>query len=99
MTWNNKNVLAAQHDLQILQNLYECNCALLSEWVQNVCHLPVSPVVWYQEPQPQQSQTVILQDLMITWQQLENWGDIIRDLVTYYQHQGGGLFEEVYPLV
>jgi len=87
-------IAAAQHDLQILQNLYECNCALLSEWVQTVCHLPVSPVVWYQEPQPQPIQTVILQDLMSTWQQLENWGDIIKDLVTYYQHQGSGLFAE-----
>ena len=83
-------VTAAQHDLQMLQSLYECSSAVLSEWVQVVAHLPVSPVVWYQE-----SELVgVATDLITSLQQLENWGDAVEDLANYYWQYGTGLFAE-----
>ncbi|NET00709.1 MAG: ATP-binding protein [Sphaerospermopsis sp. SIO1G2] len=83
-------VTAAKHDLQVLQYLYECNSAILSEWVQVVCHLPVSPVVWYQE-----SENVgINADLIDFLQQLENWPDAVTDLAAYYHQHGTGLFAQ-----
>lgn len=77
-------VAAARHDLQILQTLYECNSAVLSEWVQNAAHLPVSPVVWYQESKQENFMTFIAN--------LDNWGDAVEHLVAYYHNHGTGLF-------
>ncbi|MEA5619526.1 ATP-binding protein [Cronbergia sp. UHCC 0137] len=83
-------ITAAQHDLQILQSLYECNSAVLSEWVQIVAHLPVSPVVWYREP----DQIAVEASLIASLPHLENWGDALEDLAVYYQQHGTGLFAQ-----
>jgi predicted AAA+ superfamily ATPase len=83
-------VAAAQHDLQILQNLYDCNSAILSEWVQFVAHLPVSPVVWYQESESIEVDT----DFISLFPQLETWADALENLVPYYQQYGTGLFAQ-----
>ncbi|WP_236721304.1 ATP-binding protein [Trichormus sp. NMC-1] len=83
-------VAAAQNDLQRLQSLYECNSAILSEWVQIVAHLPVSPVVWYQEPE----KTGFDQGLLASLPQLETWADAVEDLAAYYRQYGTGLFAE-----
>ncbi|AFY41240.1 ATP-binding protein [Nostoc sp. PCC 7107] len=81
-------IAAAQNDLQILQSLYECSTACLSEWVQTVAHLPVSPVVWYQEHHHLSSNTTLnLPD----W---EHWADAVEELAAYYQKFGVGLFAE-----
>jgi uncharacterized protein len=77
-------VAAARHDLQVLQSLYECNSAVLSEWVQNAAHLPVSPVVWYQESKEENFSKFI--------STLENWGDAVENLAAYYRKHGTGLF-------
>ncbi|MDP5018549.1 MAG: ATP-binding protein [Dolichospermum sp.] len=79
-------VVAVQHDLQVLQSLYECNSAVLSEWVQMATHLPISPVVWYREPEAVGIETSI--------PQLENWGDAVEDLAAYYRQHGTGLFAQ-----
>jgi uncharacterized protein len=81
-------IAAAQHDLQVLQSLYECSSASLSEWVQAVAHLPVSPVVWYREPEEVEEETTLF------LQQLENWADAVKDLAVYYRQFGTGLFAE-----
>ncbi len=83
-------VTAVQHDLQILQSLYECSTAALSEWVQAVAHLPISPVVWYQESEGVRGKTEFITSL----QQLENWGDAVKDLAAYYRQFGSGIFAE-----
>ncbi|MTJ06663.1 ATP-binding protein [Anabaena sp. UHCC 0204] len=85
-------VAAVKHDLQILQTLYECNSAVLSEWVQMATHLPISPVVWYREPEAVGIET----GLMVSIPQLDNWGDAVEDLAIYYQLHGTGLFAQ-YP--
>ncbi|MEA5578274.1 ATP-binding protein [Anabaena sp. UHCC 0451] len=85
-------ISAAQHDLQVLQNLYECNSAVLSEWVQVVSHLPISPVVWYQEPEPVDRD--IDKNLISSLQQLDIWADAIKNLANYYQQHGTGLFAQ-----
>jgi predicted AAA+ superfamily ATPase len=83
-------VAAAEHDLQVLQILYECNCAVLSEWVQVVSHLPISPVVWYQEPEDRKIDT----HLITTFPDLEIWADAVKDLAAYYHQHGTGLFAQ-----
>ncbi|ALB39124.1 MULTISPECIES: ATP-binding protein [Nostocales] len=83
-------VVAVQHDLQILQSLYECNSAVLSEWVQMATHLPISPVVWYQEPETLAGET----GLMVSLPLLANWGDAVADLAAYYQQYGTGSFAQ-----
>ena len=83
-------LVAVQHDLQVLQSLYECNSAVLSEWVQMATHLPISPVVWYREPESVGIET----GLMASIPQLENWGDAVEDLAAYYRQHGIGLFAQ-----
>ncbi|MDZ8107287.1 MAG: ATP-binding protein [Nostoc sp. DedQUE12a] len=83
-------VAAVQHDLQVLQSLYECSSASLSEWVQNVAHLPISPVVWYEEPKKLARETKFAAYL----QELDNWGDAVEELAAYYRQYGSGLFAQ-----
>ncbi|MDM9380513.1 ATP-binding protein [Chlorogloeopsis sp. ULAP01] len=85
-------VAAVRHDLQALQHLYECSTATLSEWVQCVAHLPVSPVVWYNE----QHKIEAIHDLQLAekLQKLENWAEVAQDLAAYYHKFGTGLFAE-----
>jgi uncharacterized protein len=83
-------VAAVQHDLQILQNLYECSSASLSEWVQSVARMPISPVVWYKG-----QELVGVETKFVTYlQELNNWGDAVEELATYYRQCGSGLFAE-----
>lgn len=86
-------VAAAKHDLQLLQHLHDCSSAYLSEWVQSVAHLPVSPVVWYLQ-QPSTKGTIHELDLIEKLQNLENWGDAVQELAAYYHQFGTGLFAE-----
>jgi uncharacterized protein len=80
---------AVQHDLQVLQSLYECSSASLSEWIQSVAHTPISPVVWYKE------QELGVETKFATYlQELDNWGDAVEELAAYYQQYGSGLFGE-----
>ncbi|MBD2729349.1 ATP-binding protein [Nostoc sp. FACHB-892] len=82
-------VTAVKHDLQILQSLYECSSASLSEWVQGVAHMPISPVVWYKE-----QELVGVETFATHLQQLDNWGDAVEELAAYYRQCGSGLFAE-----
>ncbi|MEH2059362.1 MAG: ATP-binding protein [Nostoc sp.] len=83
-------VAAVQHDLQILQSLYECSSASLSEWVQGVANMPISPVVWYKG-----QELVGVETKFATYlQELDNWGDAVEELATYYRQCGSGLFAE-----
>jgi predicted AAA+ superfamily ATPase len=83
-------LVAVQHDLQVLQSLYECNSAVLSEWVQMATHLPISPVVWYREPESVGIETGLMASIPL----LENWGDAVEDLAAYYRQHGIGLFAQ-----
>lgn len=82
-------VTAVKHDLQILQSLYECSSASLSEWIQGVAHMPISPVVWYKE-----QELVGVETFATHLQQLDNWGDAVEELAAYYRQCGSGLFAE-----
>ncbi|WP_442950045.1 ATP-binding protein [Nostoc sp.] len=83
-------VTAVQHDLQILQSLYECSSASLSEWVQDVAYMPISPVVWYKE----QELLGVERKFTTYLQELDNWGDAVEELAAYYRQCGSGLFAE-----
>jgi uncharacterized protein len=87
-------IAATQHDLQILRSLYECSSALLSEWVQSVAHLPVSPVLWYLETTEIEYIGFPQQQYIQSLQESEDWTDVVEDLATYYRQCGTGLFAE-----
>jgi uncharacterized protein len=87
-------IAAVQHDLQVLQSLYECSSAELSEWVQGIARLPMSPVVWYVEQDGVATNREL--DLITKIQQLENWADAIEHLANYHIQFGAGLFAEYY---
>ncbi|MFN6464771.1 MAG: ATP-binding protein [Nostoc sp. DedVER02] len=83
-------IAAVRHDLQILQSLYECSSASLSEWIQSVAHMPISPVVWYKEQEFVGVDTTFATYL----QNLNNWSDAVEELAAYYRQYGSGLFAE-----
>ena len=74
---------ATKHDLQILQQLYNCNSNQLSQWVQEVSELPTPPIIWDREvlgtsPLPKNG----------------NWEEALAELATYYRDNGIGIFAE-----
>ena len=83
-------VAAVGQDLQALQSLYECGCAVLSEWVQIVVNLPVSPTVWYCSEDEVATTNEL--ELIAKISSLENWADAVGALASYYQTFGVGLF-------
>lgn len=89
-------IAAAEHDLQALQRLYECSSATLSEWVQAGAYLPISPVVWYVEPEEAvgDKELPVIEKL----QYLENWADAVEELAVYYRKSGTGLLAECQAL-
>ncbi|MFB2938957.1 ATP-binding protein [Aerosakkonemataceae cyanobacterium BLCC-F154] len=86
-------VAAASQDLQALQSLYECSGADISYWIQEAAQLPLAPVVWYLESDriAGSAQEV---ELINTWQELEDWTDVLADLANYYREFGTGIFAE-----
>ena len=80
-------IAAAKHDLQILQNLYQCSGKQISQWVKTIAKLEDPPIPW--EPQTQRKEP-IYQKL----KDLENWVDAIETLASHYRHFGIGLFAE-----
>jgi predicted AAA+ superfamily ATPase len=77
-------VRAASHDLRRIQALYACEGEQLSRWVQTVCQIPETPVVW---TAPRQSQPVTLATL-------SDWQTGLSELAAYYRTQGVGSFGE-----
>lgn len=82
-------IAAAQHDLQALQLLYNCDVGQLSQWVYTVSGLPVPAFDWTLE-----EESLLTSRL----HHLENWGDALGDLATYYRSNGIGLFAEYWAL-
>ena len=49
-------IAAAKHDLQILQNLYQCSGKQISQWVKTIAKLEDPPIPW--EPQTQRQEPI-----------------------------------------
>ncbi|MGD1907604.1 MAG: ATP-binding protein [Leptolyngbyaceae cyanobacterium] len=75
-------VTAASRDLQRLQLLYHCQGQQLSQWVQTVCQIAETPVVW---TLPQEAPTV-------SFPTLPDWQDGLAELTHYYRCHGVGAF-------
>lgn len=85
-------ILAAQHDLRALQQLYKCSSDQVSQWVQRVAQLPAPPTAW--EATATEA-AIALNDAAIATQfQQGDWGDIVVTLADYYRHMGVGLFAQ-----
>ncbi|MDJ0516636.1 MAG: DUF815 domain-containing protein [Trichodesmium sp. MO_231.B1] len=80
-------IAAVKHDLQILQNLYQCSGTTISQWVKIIAKLEKPPITWELESEKKE---VIYEKL----RNLENWSDAIETLATHYSHFGTGLFAE-----
>jgi hypothetical protein len=74
-------IAAVKYDLQILQNIYRCTTAQISQWVQTASGLLVTPVAWHLE-------TVKKSFL----HQQTNWADALAELASYYHQKGTGIF-------
>ena len=72
---------AAQSDLRRLQGLYACQSKQLSQWVQTVCQVPDTPIVWHLETEAWPE---------VSFPALPDWQAGLVELATYYRQQGIG---------
>ncbi|NEN93603.1 MAG: ATP-binding protein [Okeania sp. SIO3H1] len=80
-------ITAAKHDLQILQNLYQCSSQKISQWIQTIAKLEKPPIAWELQLRKEE---VIYKKLI----NLKNWADAIETLATHYHQNGTGFFAE-----
>lgn len=80
-------VEAARHDLEVLQNIYECSSEQLSKWVRVAGQLDAVPPIWH-------SETVAEQGDLPLHGKLEKWSSAAESLAVYYRQFGTGLFAE-----
>lgn len=83
----NALVEAARHDLQLLQNIYDCSSDQLSKWVRVGGQLDAVPPIWHSESVKENG------DLPLHGQ-LEKWSSATESLAAYYRQFGTGLFAE-----
>jgi uncharacterized protein len=86
-------VLAAQQDLQRLQNLYECSSHQFSRWISTEFSLSVPLAEWTTAPTQVPSQSL--------WQRFQtsaDWTDVLPDLVDHYCQAGIGVFAAYHAL-
>ena len=81
-------VAAAQHDLQVLQQLYACSSQHLSQLVKVSAHLATTPVVW------SYAEAAHLDGLRSTLHTTPNWSDALEPLAAHYRQHGIGLFAQ-----
>lgn len=88
-------VKAARHDLQVLQQIYVCSGADLSNWVKSLAPITIDLVSWDQDTNPniplfprkrQQHQLELRQKLHTP----TNWADWLPDIAAYYHQFGCG---------
>ncbi len=83
----NALVEAARHDLQVLQNIYDCSSDQLSKWVRVAGQLDTVPPIWHSESVKENG------DLPLHGK-LEKWSSATESLAAYYRQFGTGLFAE-----
>ncbi|HEY9662585.1 MAG TPA: ATP-binding protein [Allocoleopsis sp.] len=90
-------VAAAQHDLQILQRLYQCDSQLLSQWVQSATALETAPIAWEvhsnaSSPGSSASSPWERSPIWDTLRQAKQWSEQVESLAAHYRQFGSGLF-------
>ncbi|MEM9768215.1 MAG: ATP-binding protein [Cyanobacteria bacterium P01_D01_bin.71] len=73
---------AVQSDLRRLQSLYTCESSQLSRWVQTVCQVPETPIVWHLDNESWPD---------VSFMTLPDWQAGLVELATYYRQQGIGV--------
>ena len=81
-------VEAARHDLEVLQNIYECSSEQLSKWVRVAGQLDAVPPIWQSENAAENG------DLPLH-EKLEKWSGAAESLAVYYRQFGTGLFVNI----
>lgn len=87
-------IAAAQQDLQLLQSLYSCQSAEISQWVQAVAQLAVTPVAWNCQTVSAKHEIPLRHQL----HQVEDWAEVLPDLAAYYREFGTGIFAQYQAL-
>ncbi len=72
---------AVKHDLQILQNIYNCSAEKISQWVKIVAQYQGEILYWHT---PSTSTTFLHQNT--------DWKTTLAELAAYYQQHGTGIF-------
>jgi hypothetical protein len=76
-------IAAAKHDLQILQNIYNCSSQSISQWTQKVSQSIIDCVPWNLEI----SSTCFLHQSI-------KWTEALEKLAAYYRQHGTGIFAQ-----
>jgi uncharacterized protein len=74
-------IAAAKHDLQILQNLYNCDGETIAKWVQSTFQLSENLIFWSTTSSPK-----------TCLHRAADWQDNITELTEHYRQYGTGIF-------
>ncbi|NJN88157.1 MAG: ATP-binding protein [Leptolyngbyaceae cyanobacterium SL_7_1] len=85
-------VLAARHDLRVLQSLSTCDGRVLGEWVQTVAQLPNPLPVWQLDDAETGPIAPATPTLPLPFQQESDWSNALTAITDYYRQFGVGLF-------
>jgi hypothetical protein len=76
-------IAAAKHDLQILQNIYNCSPQIISQFTQAVSQSLINSIAWNLEI----ASTSFLHQTI-------NWAEALEELAFYYRQHGTGIFAQ-----
>jgi hypothetical protein len=74
---------ATKHDLQTLQNIYNCSTQQIGEWVQTASQLSSTPIAWNIDNRDRS----FLSDS-------DNWAEALENLAIHYRQKATGIFAE-----
>lgn len=81
-------VAATKHDLQILQNIYNCSTKLIIQWLQTASKSSVVCIAWQRENQ-----------IKTFLDRYDDWTEALAELADYYRQNGTGIFAKYHAFV
>lgn len=85
-------IAAVNHDLEVLQTVYNCSGEQLSQWVKFAANLSQPPVAWNKIENPAVPEYQV--PLWMAFKEAKKWPDLLEKLAAYYQEYGWGIFTE-----
>jgi len=86
-------IAAVNHDLEVLQTVYNCSGEQVSQWVKFAAKLSQPPVAWNQIENPAALPEYQV-PLWMAFKSAKKWPDLLESLAAYYHEYGWGIFTE-----
>lgn len=72
---------AAKHDLQILQDIYNCSNDKIAQWIKSISQGSENPIIWKVAPSS-----------ITCFHKAKHWNNLIAEIADHYRQHGTGIF-------